>query len=202
MLGVMPRVTDEYIQRRRRTILDAAERCFARNGFHATSMDDVIEAAGVSPSVVYRWFRGKDELVVATVTEVLQGILGVLGEMLELDPPPPLADAVERVLTMTLARMTRDGEEMVALAVHAWTEALRNPEILRLVAGHYQQLRDEWAELIRRHQAAGSIPGSVDPQAAAAVLFSLAQGFVVQRLLLGPEDPKLYAQAAQALLRA
>ena len=75
----MPRVTEKYIQRRRREILDAAWRCFARNGFHATTMDDVIEAAGASPSVVYRWFRGKDELVVAAVTGAGSGLGAAAG---------------------------------------------------------------------------------------------------------------------------
>ncbi|HEY4008147.1 MAG TPA: TetR/AcrR family transcriptional regulator [Pseudonocardia sp.] len=198
----MPRVTEQYIQRRRQEILEAAGRCFARDGFHATSMDDVIDAAGVSTSVFYRWFRGKDELVIATVTDVLRGMVVVLDDILEVDPPPPLADAVERVLAATLTRMTRDGHDTTALAVQVWTEALRNPEIHQLIAHCYEQLRDRLAELIRRHQALGAIPAEVDPRMVARPLFSLFPGFVVQRLLLGPEDPKLYAQAAQALLRA
>src|SRR5882757_9713970 len=120
----MPRVTEQYIQRRRRQILDAAWRCFAHNGFHATTMDDVIEAAGASPSVVYRWFRGKDELVTAVVLEALDGLLEAERELLRRDPPPTLADAVEFILTSAVAWTTRSGEDLSALAVQTWTEAL------------------------------------------------------------------------------
>src|SRR5882757_302878 len=118
----MPRVTEQYIQRRRRQILDAAWRCFAHNGFHATTMDDVIEAAGASPSVVYRWFRGKDELVTAVVVEALCGLLDAQRELLLRDPPPTLAEAVEHILVTAAARTTRDGEDLSALAVQTWTE--------------------------------------------------------------------------------
>lgn len=198
----MPRVSEQYIQRRRREILEAAWLCFARDGFHATTMDDVIEAAGVSPSVVYRWFRGKDELISATVSEVLQGLVDVMDELLELDPPPPLAEAVEQILTRTLTRFSNSDVDLTALAVQAWTEALRNPEINSLVAGPYRHLREGLAELVRRHQATGALPPDLDPEAAAQPLFSMLPGFVVQRLLLGPEDPAAYARAAGALLRA
>jgi len=196
----MPRVTEEYIQRRRRQILDAAWRCFARNGFHATTMDDVIAAAGASPSVVYRWFRGKDELVTAVVVEALGGLLDAQHELLRRDPPPTLADAVGHILTAATARTTRDGQDLSTLAVQAWTEALRNPEVHQLVAGRLHQLRDGFAELIRRNQALGKIPASVDADAAARPLFALFPGYVLQRVLLGPEDPLVYARAASSIL--
>jgi AcrR family transcriptional regulator len=196
----MPRVTEQYIQRRRRQILDAAWRCFAHNGFHATTMDDVIEAAGASPSVVYRWFRGKDELVTAVVLEALAGLLEAERELLRREPPPTLADAVEYILTSAVAWTTRSGEDLSALAVQTWTEALRSPEVHELVAGQLHQLRDGLAELIRRQQALGAIPAGVDADAAARPLFALFPGFVLQRVLFGPEDPLVYARAASALL--
>jgi TetR/AcrR family transcriptional regulator, transcriptional repressor of aconitase len=197
----VPRVTEQYIQRRRRAILDAACRCFARDGFHATSMDDVIQAAGASPSVVYRWFRGKDELVVAAVTETLQGMVDILDEALREEPPPSLAEAIERILDATLTWLNRDGQDLTALAVHAWTEAMRNPEIHQLVAGLYTQLRNGLAELVRRHQDIGAIRAEIDATEAARPLFALIPGFFVQRLLLGAEEPDSYAAAISTILR-
>lgn len=198
----MPRVNDQYIERRRREILQAAWLCFARDGFHATSMDDVIEAAGVSPNVVYRWFSGKDELISATVTEVLQGLTGIMDELLLLDPTPSLAQTLEEVLTRTLASLTRGGPDLTALSVQTWSEALRNPEIHALVADRYRQLRHGLAELIRRHQLTGELPADLDPYEAAGPVFSMLPGFVLQRLMLGPEDVATYARAADAILRA
>src|SRR5690349_23010234 len=53
---------------RRTRILDAAERCFARAGFHRTTMQDVAAEAGMSPGNLYRYFPSKDAIV-AGLTE-------------------------------------------------------------------------------------------------------------------------------------
>lgn len=52
----MPRVTQSHRDRQAARILDAAAVCFARRGFQATSMDEIIGAAGMSSSTVYRYF--------------------------------------------------------------------------------------------------------------------------------------------------
>ena len=59
----MPRVSDEYMARRREEILAAAKACFAREGFHATSMRDIYRECGLSPGAVYNHFASKEEIV-------------------------------------------------------------------------------------------------------------------------------------------
>ena len=61
----MPRVSEEHLERRRQQIVDAAQRCFARRGFHQSSMQDVFAESGLSAGAVYRYFKSKDELVAA-----------------------------------------------------------------------------------------------------------------------------------------
>jgi AcrR family transcriptional regulator len=48
--------------RRRRQLLDVALQCFAARGYHATAMDDIAEAAGVTKPVLYQHFRSKRQL--------------------------------------------------------------------------------------------------------------------------------------------
>lgn len=61
----MARVSQEHLDARRRQILDGAARCFARDGFHATSMQDVLKEVGLSAGAVYRYFTGKEDLIAA-----------------------------------------------------------------------------------------------------------------------------------------
>jgi AcrR family transcriptional regulator len=53
----------EYLEQRRRQILEAAAARFGDQGFHQTSMQDICEAAELSPGAVYRYFKGKEEII-------------------------------------------------------------------------------------------------------------------------------------------
>lgn len=55
----MPKVSAEYEQQQQRQIVVAARRLFAEQGIHPTRMADVIAAAGVSASTLYRHFRAR-----------------------------------------------------------------------------------------------------------------------------------------------
>lgn len=61
----MPRVSPAYRQSQREAILDAAEACFNREGVAATRIDDIVAEAGLSVGALYRYFRSKDEIIVA-----------------------------------------------------------------------------------------------------------------------------------------
>lgn len=59
----MPKLKPDTQRARREHILDAAERCFSRSGFHATSMQDICREAAVSPGALYVYFASKEALI-------------------------------------------------------------------------------------------------------------------------------------------
>ena len=61
----MPKISDIQRETRRRQILDAALRCFSRDGFHATTTADIVRESGVSQGTLYLYFATKDDIVVA-----------------------------------------------------------------------------------------------------------------------------------------
>ena len=190
-------MTDEHRTARRRQIAEAAARCFARNGFHATSMHDVIAEAGLSAGAVYSYFRSKEALVREIATETVGEVIGELDEILASDPLPPLPD----VLDALLAAAEEHRDVRLRLAVQIWGEALRNPELAELVNGFYRGLRDRFTVLARRAREAGHLPADSDDDAVAAALFSLLPGYVLQRLLLGGPDRGTYLAGVTALFR-
>src|SRR5215470_4085231 len=64
----MPRITDEHREARRQQILDAARACLLEHGLEAVSMEMIIARSGLSTGAVYRYFKGKDEIMEAAVT--------------------------------------------------------------------------------------------------------------------------------------
>ncbi|MEQ1613599.1 MAG: helix-turn-helix domain-containing protein, partial [Hyphomicrobiaceae bacterium] len=57
----MPKLKPATHNARRANILDAAEQCFARQGFHRTTMQDICKAAEVSSGAVYVYFKSKED---------------------------------------------------------------------------------------------------------------------------------------------
>ncbi|MBE1486930.1 TetR/AcrR family transcriptional regulator [Plantactinospora soyae] len=194
----MPRVSDEHLAARRQQILDAARRCFLRNGFHATSMQDVISEAGLSVGAVYRYFRSKQELVSSIAGSVLDDADELFAAIAEEEPPPPLVDAVDRALAFVEAQVAPDG--LFPLAIQVWAESLRDPELADFVARMYGGTRARFVALARRAQQAGELPPDADPEAVGAVLFGMIPGFALQRLLAAGPDRKTYLSGVRALI--
>ena len=62
----MPKVTEAHSAARRQQIIDAAYRCFARKGFHQTTMREIYEEASLSPGAIYHYFPSKDAIIQAS----------------------------------------------------------------------------------------------------------------------------------------
>jgi AcrR family transcriptional regulator len=71
ILVAVPKISERQALERRTRILDAALRCFERDGFQAATMQDIFREAALSPGAVYTYFFGKDEIVRAAAAEVL-----------------------------------------------------------------------------------------------------------------------------------
>jgi AcrR family transcriptional regulator len=194
----MPRVSQAHLDARRRQILDAARRCFVRNGFHATSMQDVLGEANLSAGAVYRYFRGKDEIIAAIASEAVAEIAGALNTALDASDPPPL-DEVLGAAFLAIRRV--DAEQGVAkLAVQVWGEAVRSPALAEILKGEIRRVRASLARLVRIYQDRGLMAADVPPEQVARVLVSLLPGFVFQHALLGDVDPEAFRAGLRTLL--
>ncbi len=70
-------------------MVDAAVRCFARNGYQAASMDEIAESAGVSKPLVYLYLNSKEELFTAVIRREARALLGAVAEAVVDRSAPP-----------------------------------------------------------------------------------------------------------------
>ncbi|MEV5766555.1 TetR/AcrR family transcriptional regulator [Micromonospora sp. NPDC052213] len=194
----MPRVSPEHLAARRRQIVDAARRCFLREGFHRTTMQDVIAEAGLSVGAVYRYFPSKADLINAIAEEAVGGAEVVLDDLLRREPPLPLVEALDRALAYVETQTGDDGA--LRIAIQVWGEAQRDPVLAEFVAGKYDGIRRHFEALVRRAQDTGEVAADADPEAVAAGLFALVIGWFLQRLLTGRPDRATYLAGVRALL--
>ncbi len=61
----------QLVDRRRAQIVAAATKCFAKNGYHATTVKDICDEGGVSPGLVYQYVKDKHDLLFLTLMHVV-----------------------------------------------------------------------------------------------------------------------------------
>jgi len=174
----MPKISDLQRETRRRQILDAALRCFSRDGFHATTTADIVRESGVSQGTLYLYFATKDDIVVALADDRHQAeaFLNALAE----SEPDPLEGLF--LLVELYGRGLTDAKraDLRRVGIQGWAEALRSPRIQASIVDGLRPVREAIAHLVARGQAAGQIRGDVDPAAMASILIAACQGLVLQ----------------------
>ncbi|MEU8590476.1 TetR/AcrR family transcriptional regulator [Streptomyces sp. NPDC048664] len=200
----MARVSQEHLDARRRQILEGAALCFARNGFHATSMQDVLKEVGLSAGAVYRYFSGKEELIAAVVGEVLD-VLTETYEAAAVESPPPLPDALvsralERLKEIRPGVLDKGEWVFSRLLIQVWTEILRNEDLRDVVHTGYERIRGAWQRVVESYKDAGLIPADADADAMARVMIALAQGFAAQSAVVGEVPMESLREGLRALM--
>lgn len=196
----MPKVSKEYSEARRREIIDAAYQCFARKGFHQTTMRDIYEEAKLSPGAVYHYFDSKDEIIQASFDFDYHRSRDLFTAAEDSDDPLRALSDLLDFLFHGLKGAAALGASRVN--VQGWGEALVNPrlrEARREVVDRYIQAL---SPIVCKAQAAGQIDSSLTPRSVSELLLSVYYGLELQ-LALDPElDVDQYAAAVKTLLQS
>lgn len=180
----MPLLSETTRAQRRQHILASALRCFSRDGFHATSMEQVITEAGMSSASVYRYFRSKEEIIHASAEEGVAKVRGIFVALLDRDVCPTPTDTLTLLVSQLHARTENRDYDMTRIALQTWAEALRDPVLQTRARELYLDTLDHIGELAVRWRDDGHIPPDSDTKAVAASLFSLMHGLIVMHHLV------------------
>ena len=180
-------MTDRSVaqEEKRRLILDAAVRVFARKGYHSCRVGDITEEAGVAHGLLYHYFSSKEEVLETvfrdTWTEVLDAFTGVE----QSDEPP--RDQLRHVAAILLGAWRRD-PDLVRVLVR---EVARSPQV--------QSKVDELGEafksierIVARGQADGVFRAELEPRLLAWIFYGAIEeiltGWVLGQLPDGDEE--------------
>src|SRR3982750_3212687 len=135
---------------RRSQILEAAIVCFAKRGFHQTSMHDVSAEAGISVGLIYRYFANKEAVIDAMADRHKSEIQDLLQRS---NQAPTLFESLEILFTAHCCE--NSPKVLSAFVVDLYAEASRNPEVANLVRDILQTSIDGVTDLIARSPEAG-----------------------------------------------
>ena len=171
----MRRVNAQLQSDRRVEILDAAERCFARSGFHGASIQEICAEAGMSPGNLYRYFRSKEELI-AGISE--RNRADAAASFAQVGEAPNFFDGLAE---MGRHHLVDRSETEVALCAEIMTESRRNPDIAKLYQGIERDIKARMAEMLQLAIERGEVRADLDVDAAASVLMVLGDGMSWRR---------------------
>jgi AcrR family transcriptional regulator len=180
----MPKVLPEYLAQRRQQILDAAAECFSEKGFHQTSMQDICERSELSPGAIYRYFKGKDEIIAGICDHAhsrdLELIESIKGS----------GNTAEVMQDLALSFLGALGDEQVRLHIDMLAEVPRTPSIQATMRDGLDAIQGSFAAFIRIAQERGDVSPAIDPDAMARVMCALYNGYIVQQQI----DPCVNAE--------
>ena len=194
----MPRVTPEHSRARRQQILDAARTAFIRDGFHATSMQDIQRESGLSAGAIYLYFKSKNEIVTGIAAEISETVTRAFEPPERSGPPGGLVELVDRVID------TADGlnasRGVFPIAVQIWAEAQRDPALHASAVALFDTIQTRLTRALVGLQERAAIDANVDLPALTMAIIGLIQGYIIQRSLHLPVDRERYRRGAHALL--
>jgi AcrR family transcriptional regulator len=181
----MPKLKPDTQRARREHILDAAEQCFARSGFHRTTMQDICREAHVSPGALYVYFSSKEDLIAGIVE---RDRAKFTEQLKELASAPDLMAALEKVAEHYTVE---EPHHKRVLNLEMGAESTRNPAVGEIFRSVDSFCLDSIERLFARAREEGKIAPSMDVRTLAQILSLIGDGLYWRTAV----DPALDAKA-------
>ena len=184
----MRRANTQLQADRRTEILEAAQSCFARSGFHQTSMQEICAEAGMSPGNLYRYFRSKEEIIAG------------IAERDRADAAEQFAavgngNFFDGLAALAQHHLVERSTEEVALCAEIMAESRRNPAVARIYQDMERDVRARFIAMLRSAAERGEIR-DIDFDGTVTVLFALADGLSWRRAV----EPSFNAEAVMPIV--
>src|SRR5579862_4698050 len=155
---------------KRRVILDAAVRVFARQGFHTCRVSDIADEAGVAYGLVYHYFSSKEEILDTLFLERWDVMLAAIAET---DASPLTAREKLRAIASFIVDSYRHDPDLMKVIIVEVTRAANT-----FGRTHLERIReayDQIAAIVARAQAEGAFHHEIDPPMAALAFYGLIE---------------------------
>src|SRR5438093_5191069 len=163
---------------RRSQILEAALVCFAKRGFHQTSMHDISAEAGISVGLIYRYFENKEAVISAMAARHKEEIQQMLERARQ---APSLLESLEILFT---AHCCENEPRLIsAFVVDLYAEASRNPHVADLVRDVLETAMGGVKDLIARAPEVQNTGNNLTPADLAELIFAVARGMLMLDVL-------------------
>ena len=179
----MPKVTEAHLKARRQQIVDAAWACFARKGYHQTTMQDICEESELSPGAIYRYFASKDAIRNAAYDRYNEMAQAVLEDARsQAGGPLDTLEAIGRTMWLSFFDDPMF-ETTTRVEIDILPEIIRDEVLLDKRRENLTFWRQVVTQLLSEAKAVGELKAEVDPEALANLFICAHEGLRHYRLI-------------------
>ena len=192
----MPRLKPATQAARRERILDAAEQCFARAGFHRTTMHDICREAGISAGALYVYFPSKEALI-AGISERDRAEFAKRLAMLAEAP-----DFLQALSAVGEQYFVDEPAHKRLMCIEIGVELTRNPQVGEIFRNVDDYVLAGFEKLFQRLADEGRIRPTLPIPTLARVLVTIGDGLFWRRAVDPKFDGRAILPAVVALIGA
>jgi AcrR family transcriptional regulator len=179
-----PQSPTQKADKKRIEVLKAAAKCFRKNGFHQTSMQQICTETGLGPGAVYRYFTGKEAIIEAMVEDERRQARAILLQMRETESLQQTLNATTRLFAERYRASADAG-----LMTEVYAEGMRSKRIGAVL----RKIEAEWVmgltNILRTAQARGQLDVSLDAAQTALFLTGMWDGMIIRQHFHAHDDP-------------
>ncbi|MEO1110535.1 MAG: TetR/AcrR family transcriptional regulator [Pseudomonadota bacterium] len=164
----------------KKTVLEGAMKAFTSKGYHAATIADVAEAAGLGKGTLYLYFKNKEAIAEAMVTA---HFASVEAQFFAEDMPDSLDAFLDR-LSNTMD-VPDDHAGFIRVFFEVFGPSFASDTFAANVASFFDKLGAHYGEQLTYLMTRGEVRGDTDPKVAGRMLASLVDGIILHRGLFG-----------------
>lgn len=188
----MPKVIDK--DEMKNAILDAVTRVYTTKGYHASTIADIAEDAGLGKGTLYLYFKNKEAMTTALVDRHFAALEAkYIGA-----PLPASLDAFVTELSETIS-VPEENAKFIRVFFEVFGPSFASDEFTQKIADFFERMGAHYAKAIGHLQERGEVRESIDPELFGRALASLIDGVILHRGLFGIPNKRQAKLNAEAL---
>ncbi|WP_158095076.1 TetR/AcrR family transcriptional regulator [Gottfriedia luciferensis] len=192
----MPKVSDDYKEKKRESLLESALICFGEKGYHSTTMDDIVAYSKTSKGLIYNYFKSKEELYLTLMQEkTVQTFEKINARFQKLNSAK---DKLKELFQMySEISLTEEWRNMIRVHMEFWINSARHENLQKIMIDRYKdQYRIFLSEIIEQGKIAGEFKDTIDPVTISSLFWAYIDGICLHYSVV--EDDDIYKEQFKA----
>jgi AcrR family transcriptional regulator len=179
----MPKVSQQYEHAQRERIVGGATHAFARDGYAATTIDQIGRELGLSKGSIYTYFGSKEDLFVASLQSIYDNRFEALTTAFAADDP--IEEKFRKVLEKLADIVSPRDDVFARLSLAGFLESSRIPRLLEIKTASHRRFSDLVGRLLREGQESGKVRPDLNIPSVTVVLLAVSDGLMLHSLVPG-----------------